>query len=138
MLDCLGWLLQKTCICFHTSPPAACLSQMRNKRRCVWSQNYLWAKRRPASRKTIRNSQQDTTILHLPTPFTENPKKIFASKGAKKRPIRGVFGQKFLFYSRILVGTRSTPFNGKSVCQKKYMQSGYDTGCFFFCSAQNK
>ena len=75
LLDCLSWLLQKTCICFDTSPPAACLSQMRNKRRCVWSQNYLWAKRRTASRKTIRNSQPDTTILHLPTPFTENPQK---------------------------------------------------------------
>ena len=84
MLDCLGWLLQKTCICFHTSPPAACLSQMRNKRRCVWSQNYLWAKRRPASRKTIRNSQPDTTILHSPTPFRKNPKNFWPLTGQNR------------------------------------------------------
>ena len=57
---------------------------MRNKRRCVWSQNYLWAKRRPASRKTIRNSQPDTTILHSPTPFRKNPKNFWPLTGQNR------------------------------------------------------
>ena len=66
---------------------------MRNKRRCVWSQNYLWAKRRTASRKTIRNSQQDTTILHLPTPLTENLQKKLPLTGPRTEDMRNAHMQ---------------------------------------------
>ena len=112
LLDCLSWLLQKTYICFDTSPPAACVSQMRNKRRCVWSQNYLWAKRRPTSRKTIRNSQQDTTILHLPAPFTENLQKKLPLTGPRTENTRNAHMQSG--YDMMIKSYHQLCFNDKN------------------------